>query len=150
MAMFVHLTLEKNSSRIKRNGIAKAATTIEGTKGVYAMPVTADYAISLQWVRELKRFKKGSIVAVQFRIPDDEPILLGHYHHRHDVMKSAEAVGMFMKLPDARGYEVIIPRRIEADEIHSIKPVSQTVGWRYFPGSNGTSPDNESMKGLKK
>ncbi len=138
--MFVHLTLEKNTARIKRGGIAKAATGIEEVKGVYAMPLTADFNASFQWTRELKRGKNGKIVAVQFRIPDDELVLFGHYHHRHDAMKSAEAVGLFMKLPDARGYEVIIPRRIAADEIHSIRPVPQTTGWRYFPGSNGTKP----------
>ena len=90
------------------------------------MPLTADFNASFQWTRELETRQNGKIVAVQFRIPDDELVLFGHYHHRHDAMKSAEAVGLFMKLPDARGYEVIIPA--VSRQTHSIRPVPQTTG----------------------
>ncbi len=55
-------------------------------------------------------------------------------------MTAAQAVAMF--LPDASlaGFEVIVPRKIVASEIHRIRKLPQVVGWRYYPGAHGKKP----------
>ncbi|RYE59023.1 MAG: hypothetical protein EOP48_02185 [Sphingobacteriales bacterium] len=60
-----------------------------------------------------------------------------------------------MSLEDPLGYELIIDRKISAEEISRIKNLPQTIGWRYFPGSHDNKPCNceyclrGSIKGRK-
>ncbi|SMD06065.1 hypothetical protein [Kibdelosporangium aridum] len=49
MALFVHLTPEKNVRGIVRSGIKK------GANGVFCLPILPSYVISHQWLRELRR-----------------------------------------------------------------------------------------------
>src|SRR5580658_1110732 len=93
MAMFVHLAPESRIALIRRNGIRRlrpARADFPG--GVYAVPVTRNYYISHQWLRELKRRNKGEIAGVYFRIPDNEQVFLGHYNQAHRWISAAEAV----------------------------------------------------------
>jgi hypothetical protein len=140
MAMFVHLTSDKNAPRIERRGIRVRRSADAVRRVVFAMPVTRNYYISNQWLRELKRGGQRTIVAVNFRIPDDQLVLVGHYGAQHRLVTAAQASGFVSKSDNAEGFEVLIPRRIEASEIHSIRPVKQVTGWRYFPGSHGRAP----------
>lgn len=104
------------------------------------MPVTKDFYVSHQWLRELKRSGQRTIFGVYFRIPDEQPVMVGHYNQAHLLLTASEAVGLIFNLPNAEGYEIIIPRRIEADEIHSIKSLPQVLGWRYYPQAKGRKP----------
>jgi hypothetical protein len=104
------------------------------------MPVTKNFYVSHQWLRELKRRGQRTFVAVHFRIPDDVVVLIGHYNKEHITVTAAEAVALVMREASPEGYEVIVPRAIEPDEIHAIRDVPQVVGWRYFPGSHGRKP----------
>jgi hypothetical protein len=104
------------------------------------MPVLPNYFASHQWLRELKRRGAKTFVGIHFRIPDEEPVLVGHYRHAHTAMSAAEAGKLIMDAADARGYEVIVARRIEADEIHSVRSVNRVVGWRYYPEAKGRKP----------
>ena len=140
MAMFVHLTPEKNAKLIARSGIRCRRSAVPGGCVVFAMPVTRSYYISNQWLRELKRSGQRTIVAVHFRIPDDQMVLVGHYGTEHVSATAAQAVAVILKAERAEGYEVLIPRRIEPSEIHAVRQVNQVTGWRYFPGSNGKRP----------
>ncbi len=79
MAMFVHLTPEKSVDAIRRGGIKARLADESRPKGVFAMPVTADFYVSHQWLRELKRGGQRTICAVYFRIPDEERVYIGHY-----------------------------------------------------------------------
>src|SRR5262245_10372994 len=108
--------------------------------GVFAVPVTRSFYVSHQWLRELKRHKKGPIAGIYFRVPDDEPVMVGHYGHSHLVMSAAEAVAEFMSAEDRQGWEVVIPRRIEAKEIHRARSLPQVLGWRFYPGAKGKRP----------
>ena len=77
MAMFVHLAPESAAARIRRSGISrlrKAAGGVPG--GAFAVPVTRNFFLSHQWLRELKRRGAGPIVGVYFRLGDDEPMVL--------------------------------------------------------------------------
>jgi hypothetical protein len=144
MALFVHLAAEKQTAPIRRSGI-RAQRIRRGTYGefdrvVYAMPVTKDFYVSHQWLREFKRSGQRTIFGVYFRIPDEQVVAVGHYNQNHLQMSASEAVGLIFNLPNAEGYEIVIPRRIEADEIQSIKSLPQVLGWRYYPQAKGRKP----------
>ena len=141
MAMFVHLAPEARSTLIRRNGIRRLRKCRgDCPGGVFAVPVTRNFYVSHQWLRELKRRNCGEIAAVYFRVPDDELVWVGHYNQAHRWMSAAQAVSEFMSAEDAQGWEVIIPRRIEAREIHRIRRLPQVIGWRYFPKAKGKPP----------
>jgi hypothetical protein len=55
-------------------------------------------------------------------------------------MTAAEAAGLIMRVEDARGYEVIVPRAITPAEIKRTRGVPQVVGWRYQPDAHGRPP----------
>lgn len=141
MAMFVHLAPEKRVKSILRNGISRLRKSrTPGQSGVFAMPVTRNFYVSHQWLRELKRRGQGEIVAVYFRVPDKENVWLGHYNQAHQQMTATEASATILAASPAEGFEVIIPRRIEASEIHRVRKLPQVVGWRYYPGAHGKRP----------
>ena len=77
------------------------------------------------------------MIGVHFRVPDRELVVVGHYNSAHLEMTAARAARIIMAAPDARGYEVVIPRKIEPKEIHAVRAVNQVVGWRYSPDSHG-------------
>jgi len=139
--MFVHLTVEKQVKPILRNGITRLRKSrMTGQSGIYAMPVTRNFYISHQWLRELKRRGRGPIAGVYFRVPDDEIVWLGHYNQAHQQMTAAEATAAVDDAGPAEGFEVIIPRRIEKKEIHRVRMLPQVVGWRFYPGAHGRRP----------
>jgi hypothetical protein len=139
MATFVHLTPEKYVRSIERTGIKAGPTWLSPPDGVYAVPVVPDFSVSHQWLRELKRGGQRTICGVYFRIPDEEQVWVGHYGRNHLRASAAEAVRLMMNAGDAQGYEVIIPRKIDRDEILSVRHLPQVVGWRYKPGAHGTT-----------
>lgn len=139
--MFVHLTPESRIALIRRSGIShlrRPSGDFPG--GVFAVPVIRNFYISHQWLRELKRRKQGPIAGVYLRIPDNEQVWVGHYNQAHRWLSAAEAAREFMTANDAQGWEVIIPRRIEASEIHRTRTLPQVVGWRYHPKAKGKQP----------
>jgi hypothetical protein len=141
MAMFVHLALESRVQQIRRNGLSRLRRPVgDRPGGVFAVPVVRNFYISHQWLRELKRRNSGPIVGVYFRISDDEQVWVGHYNQVHRWMTAAEATATFLIAEDAQGWEVVIPRRIEAGEIHRTRTLPQVVGWRYYPTAKGRQP----------
>lgn len=139
MAMFVHLTAEKNVQRILRNGISRLRKK-STPHGIFAMPVTRNFYVSHQWLRELKRRGQGAIAAIYFRIPDDDEVWVGHYNRAHQKMPASQALALIIQQSPSEGYEVIVPRRILQSQIHRVKRLPQVVGWRYYPGSHGRKP----------
>ena len=164
MPVFVHLTSERNLPSIRREGIGLIKKMYR-PRGVYALPVTDNFYLSHQWLRELRRAGGGTIVGVYFRLPRDEPVEVGHYTSLHLPMSAAEAVALMMEAGDRdpaaaraadsaakavqrgralpsspEGFEVIVPRRIAPKEIIRVKALPQLVGWRYRPGAHGQPP----------
>jgi hypothetical protein len=141
MAMFVHLSRESRIKSICRNGISRLRKLPNGARGIFAMPVTRNFYLSHQWLRELKRSPGGGpIVGVYFRIHDKEMVSIGHYNQSHQEMTAAQAAAAVMSNPSAEGFEVFIPRRIKSGEIHRWRELSQVLGWRYYPQSHGRTP----------
>jgi len=137
--MFVHLGDARAVASYRRSGIRVSRGRVRPT-GVFAMPVLPDYFVSHQWLRELKRRGVRTFVGISFRCPDEERVFVGHYRHAHAAMSAAAAAKLIMDAPDARGYEVIVPRRIDAGEIQSVRSVNRVVGWRYYPEAKGKQP----------
>lgn len=141
MPIFVHLAPQSRVGLIRRNGIRRPGRAVgDRPGGVFAMPVARNFYVSHQWLRELRRWKKGPYAGVYFRIGDDEPVWVGHYGRVHNEMTAAEASAEFQGSEDRQGWEVIIPRRIEANEIHRVRALPQVLGWRFFPGAKGKPP----------
>jgi hypothetical protein len=137
MAMFVHIADARDRSSIERSGVTPSGRRSNPRWGVFAMPVLPNYFTSHQWLRELKRRGAQTMLGVYFRIPDREAVVVGHYNQAHTPMTAARASRVIMEAPDPRGYEVIIPRKIAAKELHAVRPVPQVTGWRYYPGAHG-------------
>jgi hypothetical protein len=140
MAMFVQLASEEVAGRIARNGMRVRRSSATEGHVVFAMPVTRNFFISHQWLRELKRAGQRTIVAVHVRIPDDELVRVGHCGSEHVPCTAAKAVAAISRATSPEGYLVLMRRRIEAREIHAIRRVRQVIGWRYFPGAHGRAP----------
>jgi len=139
MSLLVHIAPEPETKKIRRNGIAarRFANFIDGhDRFVWAFPVLPSYTLTHQWSRELKRWKGRTLAAVTFRIPDEETIFARHYLDRPAEMKAAEAAGVIRAADDPRGYEIIVPRRIAADEIVRVSVLPAAIGWRYWPEAN--------------
>jgi hypothetical protein len=141
MALFVHLTSESLASRISRNGITQMRPPArELPRGIYATPVTRDFYVSHQWIRELRRHKPGAIAGIYFRVPDAQPVWMGHYGQHHRELTASQAIAEFSEAADRLGWEVLIPRRIEAKEILKVRQLPQGIGWRFYPGAKGKVP----------
>jgi hypothetical protein len=140
MAEFVHVTTARAARRIERSGIAARSHGWAGGRGVYCMPVLPSFTLTHQWVRELRRWHPGVLVAVHLRLPDDEPVGVGRYGAAPRQVTAAQAVAAVRRLDDPRGYEVFVPRAITPAEVRRVRDVPQGVGWRYLPAAHGRRP----------
>ena len=108
MAMFVHLAAEKSVARIRRSGISRLRKPFgDFPGGIFAVPVTRNFYLSHQWLRELKRRGAGPVAGVYFRIADDEQVCVGHYGQSHRWMTAAQAAAEFMSNESREGWEVM-------------------------------------------
>ncbi|GLZ81177.1 hypothetical protein Afil01_59840 [Actinorhabdospora filicis] len=132
MALFVHLTARVNAERIRRAGLRGP---------VYCFPVLPSFTLTYQWTRELARWTpRRGMVAVHLRVPDAEPVTVGRYNDTPRPATAAEAVARIAGLSEARGWEVVIDRKVGPREIHAVRDVPQGVGWRYKPDAHGVAP----------
>jgi hypothetical protein len=138
--LLVHLTPATSAAAVRRGGVKPWLNHRLKVRGVYAMPVLPSYVLTYQWGRELRRSGTRTVVAVHFRVPDDEQVWVGHYGRYPVLRTAAEAARLVMDADDPRGYEVFVPRKIAAKEIHRLRPVNPVTGWRYRPGMHGTPP----------
>lgn len=132
MPRFVHIADEKNAKKIQKNGIKIS----KGRSGIFCMPVTNDFSISHQWLRELKRNGAKTLVGVYFKIKSDEKIWFGKYSENHQFEEVGKALKEFKNIEDKLGFEFLIEKKIEPNEITKIKYLPQNVGWRYSPTSH--------------
>lgn len=140
MAMLVHLTPADNAGTVRRGGIKAHPHRGLGVRGVFAGPVLRSYTLTYQWGRELRRRQVRTFVAVHFRVPDEEDVWVGHYGHQQIRTTAAAATALIAEQDDPRGYEIFLPRRVFAGEVHRLRAVSPVTGWRYFPDAHGRRP----------
>lgn len=140
MATFIHLAPERSVKSILRNGIKPSRTRYGVGSGVFAMPVVPNYFASHQWLRELKRGGQRTICGIYFRLPDKEPVWVGHYNRPHLQVTADAAIASILDAGNSEGFQVVIPRPIVRAEIRKAVAVSQLVGWRYYPEAHGRPP----------
>jgi hypothetical protein len=138
MAQFIHLATESHRRSIRQSGIK--ISRAGSLSGVYAYPQTENFVVSHQWMRELKRMRGKPMIAVRFRIPDSERVLIGKFNAEHIEVSAAEAVGIARAHKDPLGLEVIILRSVRASEVKSFYVLPKAVGWRYYPAAKGRKP----------
>lgn len=136
MPTLVHLADEREASSIKSNGIKIG----KYRHGIYCMPVLANFYLSHQWLRELKRSGVKTFVGVYFKMDSKVKVFAGRYNEAHRYIDLGEAIKEIQSIDNPLGYEIIVDRKIEAKEISKIKALPQNIGWRYVPGSNGRKP----------
>ena len=139
MVSFIHIADKNKEQAILRNGI-KATRRRSGVQAVHAMPVVPNFTTTHQWARELKRRPIRTLVCVQFKIPDEDSVLIGKYNGEKLEMTAAEALGTVLAHTDPMGLEVIIPRKIVAKEITRTYLAPRITGWRYHPTAKGMPP----------
>jgi hypothetical protein len=139
MPQLIHLTDERLMKRLEKSGIRR---TTWGAKirCVYATPVLRDFQVSHQWLRELKNKGIRTIGAVQFKIPDEEEVMVGRYNEEPRIVTAAQAVKIFMQHSTGLGLQILILRRIEPKEITRTYVPKQVIGWRYYPEAHGKNP----------
>jgi hypothetical protein len=139
MASFIHIADKNDEEAILRNGI-RATKRANGSRGVYATPVVPNFATTHQWARELKRRGIKTLLCVQFKIPDEDLVLIGKYNGEKQKLTASEALDAVLHRSDPMGLEVVIPRRITAREITRTYPAPHITGWRYYPNAKGKPP----------
>lgn len=140
MAQFIHLLDENDAGRVKRGGIRIVKSKWRKLNGVFLFPVTENFVVTHQWMRELRRRRGQALLAARIRIDDAEPVLLGKYNEGHVQVRAAQAIGIVREHLDPVGLEVILPRSVKAKEIESFYRPPKVVGWRYYPAARGRRP----------
>lgn len=144
MPRVIHIAPQSEVAKIRRNGIRarRVKNWIDGyDRFVWAFPVLESYTLTHQWMRELKRLGATTLAAFTVEIPNDEPVFVRHFSSAPHPATAAESVGIIRSTEDPRGYEIIIPRRIEPKEIANVRVLPRAIGWRYYPGAK-----NQPMK----
>jgi hypothetical protein len=131
MTRLVHVTTAGNAVRIARGGTRP---------GLFAMAVLPSFTLTHQWVREMRRFNPGELVAVDLTVPGSTPVSVGHYGRTRSDVPLAEAAGLIRSLADPRGYEIVVPPALPRSAVVRVRRVPQGVGWRYVPGAHGRRP----------
>ena len=111
MPLLVHIAPEPVAKRIKRSGIAarRLEQPYEGyDRLVWAFPVMESFTLTHQWARELKRSGARTLVAVTFRIPDDERVFAHRYNAEPQLVTAAEAIAVIRAMEDPRGGQIVI------------------------------------------
>lgn len=143
MPRLVHITAENIAKKIRKNGISAARFVPSAheyprhDRVVWAFPILPSYTLTHSWSREVKRWGRSSLVAVQFRVEDEEEVYVGHYASESVLMTASQAVSLVQGQEDPRGYEIMVPHRIDARDIMRIRSLPRAIGWRYWPTARG-------------
>ena len=145
MVIFVHLTPERNVGTILRQGITRMRGQDDHPAGIFAMPATRSFHVSHQWLHELKDRGHLRVAGMYFRVPESEPVWVGHYRECHEQITAKKAMEWFVREMRPQGFEVIVPRRISPDQIYRIHHLARVLPLERFPilnGNKGTSSAN--------
>ena len=140
MPRLIHIAPQSEAAKIRRNGIRarRIKDWIDGhDRFVWAFQVLESYTLTHQWMRELKRLGATTLAAFTIKIPDNEPVFVRHFASAPCGTSAAEAVRTIRNAGDQRGFEVIIPRRIDPKEIETARVLPRAIGWRYAPSAEG-------------
>lgn len=136
MSRLMHLAPASLQRRIERSGLRGGPWRLGEMlvrEAIFAMPVLADDWATHQWLRELRRWRPVRHVAVHFRVPDSEPVLVGPFGATKTSMSAAKAADMISGQPPNSGFEVVVQRRVARRDVLAIREVRQDIGWAQHP-----------------
>lgn len=136
MPTLVHLADERATRKILKFGIKIG----KYAGGIFCMPVLPNFYVSHQWLRELKRNGVKTFIGVYFKVDSSQLVFAGKWNEAHKHITLGQAIKEIMTFEDPLGYELIIDRNIEPNQIKKVKSLPQTIGWRYWPYSKGKRP----------
>lgn len=139
----LHLAPASKERAIRRAGLSgrrarvadESGTVLVLSRAVFAMPVVPSFWTSHQWLRELRRWHDERMVAVHFRLPDDEPVHVGRFGEAHRLLPAAAAARWVMDHPD--GAQVVVARSIARRDVVAVRATPQLVGWTGKPDGGG-------------
>lgn len=139
----LHLAPASKERAIRRAGLAwrrarapdETGTVAVLPRAIFAMPVVPAFWPSLQWLRELRRWHDERMVAVHFRLPDDELVHVGRFGEAHRLLPAAAAARWVMDHPD--GAQVVVARSIPRRDVVAVRTAPQLVGWTGKPDGDG-------------
>jgi hypothetical protein len=102
MVSFIHIAAKNKEQAILPNGI-KATKRRSGGRAVHAMLVVPNFTTTHRWARELRRRPIRTLVCIQFKIPDEDVVLVGKYNGEKLKMTAAEALGAILVHTDPMG-----------------------------------------------
>jgi hypothetical protein len=151
MPRLVHLTRASNIRAIQRAGIRgePSSVLVDPTRSVcieravFAMPLVSDFAVTYQWLRELRRWHGQRMVAVHIRLPSTEEVLVGQYNAIHERRSLGQAIRRLLDEPT--GSEIVVPRSVRRREVTVIREVTQLVGWTEQPTQPGATSMDECV-----
>jgi hypothetical protein len=140
----LHLAPSSKERAIRRSGLAGGRVRIADETGavvalpraVFAMPVVPGFWTSHQWLRELRRWHDERMVAVHFRLPDQEPVHVGRFGAAHRLLPAAAAARWVMDHPE--GAQVVVTRSIPRRDVTALRAVPQLVGWTGKPETDAS------------
>ena len=127
MMIFVHLTSERNVATILRDGITRMREQDDHPAGIFAMPAARSFHVSHQWLHELKDRGHLRVSAMYCRVPEPEPVWIGHYRGCHEQLTAKQAMDRFLHEEQPKGFEVIIPREIFPNEIYRVHHLARVL-----------------------
>ena len=139
----LHLAPASKERAIRRAGLSgrrarvadESGTVLVLSRAIFAMPVVPSFWTSHQWLRELRRWHDERMVAVHFRLPDDEPVHVGRFGEAHRLLPVAAAARWVMDHPD--GAQVVVARSIARRDVVAVRATPQLVGWTGKPDGGG-------------
>lgn len=142
---FVHLAPASRERAIRRSGLTGGRASLVDARGavvalrraVFAMPVVADFWTTYQWLRELRQWHDERMVAVHFRVGDDELVHVGRYARPHATMAASAAAAWVVAHP--AGAQVVLARGVPEKDVLAVREVRQLVGWAGKPEPDASS-----------
>lgn len=138
MPTLVHLAPEPLRRRIERSGLRGRGWSmpVGGERvwleeAVFAMPVSADFWTTHQWLRELRRRSRNRLVGVYFRLPSETVVYVGRFGQEHRAVPLRVAVAAVRESP--AGAEIVIPGCVGVSAIRDVRALRQDVGWVETP-----------------
>jgi len=139
MATFMRIIDGREADHVASHGMSLSRMG-DGRRALYCFPVLRDFAMTHQWSRELRRSGKRHLACVQFRIPDQDAVLIGTYNGEKLTMEAAAAVATVIAHQQPIGLEVLVLASVKPSQIMRVYPAPRLVGWRYHPKAKGTRP----------
>lgn len=131
----LHLAPASEARSVLRAGLRPTRWHLQGqpepVRGIFCLPLLRDRWTTYQWLRELSQWKRQRVVAVTFRLPDEEPVWVGRFSQPHQLLRATQAAAWIEQNP--AGAEMIVDRAVDSRDLLHVREVPQLWGWTSYP-----------------